>query len=185
MKKSYLLIGLIAIIIIVVFVTNRETYDESIHDNQINKLVNDFAFKQFFKRDSNNKFGYDISIFKSEEKEQLPYKVSDKKYYSYTIFINVTEEFYHFRKGNQFDILDDITDVFTDKIVGDGTNYEGYYDKVILNYRDTQGFSDSWRMNVNGFPKLLGGKTRKEYTLMYYDTENNNKPVYEEDMFGK
>lgn len=184
MKKTYISIGVIVAIIIVVFLMNRETYDDAIHDTHINSLVSNFAFKQFFEKNTSNGYGYDIDVYKSEKKEKLPYDVSDKKYYSYTIFIDVTEEFYNFRKGNQFDLMDDITNVFRDEIVGEGTGFEGHYDKVILNYRDTDGHSSSWRMNVNGFPKLLDGKTRKEYTLMYYDTKNNNKPVYEEDIFG-
>ena len=179
-KKIVVTVIVLTILLIGFAALSKEKYDESIHDVKINHLIDNYAFKQFFAEDEQNRYGYDIRIHKSESKELLPYDVSDRKYYSYDVDITVTEDFKEFTKANTFNYMETLSDVLANYQVGKGTDFEGYYDELRLVYMDWSGgtpVTTSWIMNINGYPKELNGKTEDEYLIMYYDS--NGQPVYE------
>lgn len=176
MKKG-IIFAIIAVVGIVLMIT-RETYDPSIHEEHLQSFASKSRFQDLMMVDSENEFGagYDIRIWKSDEKSELPHNVSSKEYYKYDVVIYINDKFNEFYRSNQWEVLEDMTAQFEHIKVGIGTNFEGYYDNVRLYYHNYEDLDRDYRMNVFGFPKKVNGKEYKEFMLAYYDEDNN--PVY-------
>jgi hypothetical protein len=145
-------------------------------------------------RDPDNEYGtgYDITVWSSDDKMELPHGVSSKEYYRYYVEITINSKFVDFYRSNQWKVLEDITDQFENITVGVGTGFEGHYFDVTLNYydkeekyqvidSDTDEYEMEWdhyeyEMNVFGFPKEFNGDEYEDFMLAYYDEDNN--PVY-------
>jgi hypothetical protein len=191
-KLKGIIIGLV--IVGVIYFATKEEYDPSIHNEYLQEFISQSRFKGLMMPDKENPFGtgYDIEVTKSEDKKELPHEVSSEKYYRYTIHISINNKFVEYPKSNRWKVFEDITNQFEDITVGEDTKFAGYYDYVILTFRDNEeiyqvfdGDDDtyqydhdhfSYRMNVFGFPKELDGKEYEDYMLDYYD--DDGKPVY-------
>lgn len=171
--KIYLLIGIL--VAGVLFWLSYEPYDESIHDEYIERLLNHANITDFIEEDKENRYGYDISIYRSDRKTKLPYNVSSKKYYTYTVSIDITKDYMSFDNSGKFDILKNLTHYLENVKVGEGTRYEGYYNNITLNYfglldepdeiTGDSFISEYFTMNVFGYEKRLNGSTKEEWLI--------------------
>ncbi|WP_079480558.1 hypothetical protein [Halobacillus salinus] len=169
-KKSYLIVSGIITAFFLFFMW-WEIYDPAIHNETMQDFASQSRFQDLMQEDAANKYGtgYSIEIYKSDEKQELPYNVSSDKYYTYTIFIDIKEKYRHFYKSKQWEVLEDITEQFENVKVGEDTKYAGYYDDVFLTYMDEDFELYEYRMNVFGFPKKLNGDEYDLFMKAYYE----------------